>query len=77
MLSPVVARGTPGMMAAVSTVMTATVMTACFGNARPTDHRQRHHDSAQNDCNPASHDSLPRKDRENSRHLPFSMRAER
>jgi len=32
---------------------------ASFGDAGPTDHHQRHHDPAQNDCNPASHDSLP------------------
>ena len=59
MLSPVLAAGTPSMLAAVPTAMAATMSTASFGRTCPTDHDQRHHDPAQNDCNLTSHDCLP------------------
>jgi hypothetical protein len=57
-LPPVMSGGTRGM---VTAAMAAAVPTASLGDAgtSPTNHGQRHHDSAQNDCNPASHDSLP------------------
>ncbi len=76
---PAMAARTPGMMTTMATTMTAAMSTASFGRGGPTDHDQRHHDPAQNDCNPASHDSLPllEKERENLVHLPFPMRAAR
>jgi hypothetical protein len=59
MLPAVMPGGSSSMMAAVTTVMAAAVAAASFGEAGPADHYQGHHDPAQNDCNPASHDSLP------------------
>jgi len=60
MHSAVMAAGTPGTVTTVaSATVPAAVSTASFSRGGPTDHNQRHHDPAQNDCNPASHDSLP------------------
>ena len=59
MLPPMMSGRPSDMMAAVATVMAAAMVAASLGDPCPTDHHQRHHDPAQNDCNPASHDSLP------------------